>query len=805
MIEQHVAGVVGNPNSGKTTLFNALTGAKQRVGNWPGVTVERKVGRYVFADVAFELVDLPGTYSLEVSEDSVSIDEAIARDYVACREADLVINIVDASNLERNLYLTSQLLEMKVPMVVALNMMDVAEERGIDIDTSMLSQRLGCPVVPVVAASGQGLAELKQVILESARAELRPTTGVPYPAAVEKAVASLLPCIEDAARAGGADPRWLAVQLLEGDSLARRMVGPEFDQDLEALQQETEKALGDDIDISLADARYGFINEITRGAVKRTREVGRSLSDRIDRVVLNRMLGIPIFLFAMHLMFMFTINIGGAFIDAFDIVSGAIFVDGLAQLLDNIGAPGWLIVLLADGAGGGIQVVATFIPIVAFLFLFLSALEDSGYMARAAFVMDRFLRGIGLPGKSFVPMIVGFGCTVPAIMATRTLENERDRLMTMAMSHFMSCGARLPVYALFAAAFFSAWGQNMVFLLYMIGIAAAIFTGLVLKNTLLRGEVTPFIMELPPYHLPTARGIGLRTWDRTRGFMFRAGKVIVPMVLVLNVLNNIGTDGSFDNPEADRSVLSEVGRTISPLFSPFGVTEENWPASVGIFTGLLAKEAVVGTLDSLYTTLGEEAEEKLRGQTMPKPMSWRADKTEEVLPPKVADEGDRFDLVGTIGEGLATVPANLGDAVASWLDPLGLDIGNVTDRDEAAEAQDVGVGTFGAMAERFDGKVGAFAYLLFVLLYFPCVAATAAIYREAGTRWTLFVAGWTTGLAYASATIFYQGATFTQHPASSSAWIIGILAAFAVAFAAMRYVGRRRRDSEIPLKVVQEI
>src|SRR6056297_1317728 len=430
MSERYVVGVVGNPNCGKTTLFNALTGAKQRVGNWPGVTVERKVGRYIFQGVEFELVDLPGTYSLEVSEDDISIDEAIARDYVAGREADLVVNIVDASNLERNLYLTSQLLEMKVPMVVALNMMDVAGERGIEIDAAALSQRLGCPVVPVVAASGQGLAELKRVILESARAELRPTTGVPYPAAVEKAVASLLPCIGDAARAGGADPRWLAVQLLEGDSLARRMVGPEFDQDLEALQQETEKALGDDIDISLADARYGFINEITRGAVKRTREVGRSLSDRIDRVVLNRMLGIPIFLFAMHLMFMFTINIGGAFIDAFDIVSGAIFVDGLAQLLDNIGAPGWLIVLLADGAGGGIQVVATFIPIVAFLFLFLSILEDSGYMARAAFVMDRFLRSIGLPGKSFVPMIVGFGCTVPAVMATRTLENERDRLMT---------------------------------------------------------------------------------------------------------------------------------------------------------------------------------------------------------------------------------------------------------------------------------------------------------------------------------------------------------------------------------------
>ena len=804
MSERYVVGVVGNPNCGKTTLFNALTGAKQRVGNWPGVTVERKIGRYAFDGVEFELVDLPGTYSLEVSDESVSVDEAIARDYVAGREADLVVNIVDASNLERNLYLTTQLLEMKVPTVVALNMMDVAAERGIDIDVAALAQRLGCPVVPVVAATGKGVDELKQTILASARAERRPAIEVPYPGAVEKAVAALLPKIESTARAARVDARWLAVRLLEGDTLARRLAGDDVAAELDALQADTESALGDDIDIGLADARYGFVSKITDATVKRKGEVARSISDRIDRVVLNRALGIPIFLLAMHLMFMFTINVGGAFIDAFDIVSGAIFVDGFAQLLGNIGSPEWLTVLLADGAGGGIQVVATFVPIVAFLFLFLSVLEDSGYMARAAFVMDRFLRSIGLPGKSFVPMIVGFGCTVPAIMATRTLENERDRLMTMTMSHFMSCGARLPVYALFAAAFFASWGQNLVFLLYILGIAAAIFTGLVLKNTLLRGEVTPFVMELPPYHMPTVKGIGLRTWDRTKGFMFRAGKVIVPMVLVLNVLSNVGTDGSFDEVEADQSLLSEVGRTITPAFAPLGLTENNWPASVGIFTGLLAKEAVVGTLDSLYTTLGEEAERELRSQAMPKPMSWRADKTEEVLPAEEPDAGDGFDLLGTIGEGLATVPANLGDAVASWLDPLGLNIGEVADQSVAAEAQEVGVGTFGAMAERFDGKVGAFAYLLFVLLYFPCVAATAAIYREAGTRWTLFTAGWTTGLAYGVATLFYQAATFAQNPASSAAWIAGVLAAFAAAIAAMRYTGNRKRSSGIPLKVVQE-
>ena len=792
MSKQYVIGVVGNPNCGKTTLFNALTGAKQRVGNWPGVTVERKVGHYRFNDAEFELVDLPGTYSLEVSEDSVSVDEQIARDYVAAREADLIINIVDASNLERNLYLTSQLLEMKVPMLVALNMIDIAKERGIEIDAAILREDLGCPVLPVVAATGEGVPALKQAILEAADNPRLSDAQVSYASAIENAISQLQPQITQQAEMSKADPRWLAVRLLEDDSLAKKMAGDNIRASLAELQRETETALGDDIDISLADARYGFVNEVVDGTVKRKGEVKRSISDKIDRVVLNRMLGIPIFLIAMHLMFMFTINIGGSLIDAFDIVSGAIFVDGFAELLAAIAAPEWLIVLLANGIGGGIQVVATFIPIVGFLFLFLSILEDSGYMARAAFVMDRFLRSIGLPGKSFVPMIVGFGCTVPAVMATRTLENQRDRLITVAMAPFMSCGARLPVYALFAAAFFAAYGQNIVFLLYLIGIAMAVLTGLILKNTLLRGEVTPFVMELPPYHMPTVKGVLLRSWDRTKSFIVRAGRVIVPMVLVLNVLNSIGTDGSFGNEDSDKSVLSEVGRTISPLFSPFGVTEENWPASVGIFTGLLAKEAVVGTLDSLYTSLGEEAQAELRSQTNPKPMSWRADMTDETLAAEETEE--TFDMMGTIGEGIATIPANLGDAMGSWLDPLGLDIGDVEDQAVAAEEQEVTMGTFGAMAERFNGAAGAFAYLLFVLLYAPCVAAIAAVRRETTARWTLFVVAWTTGLAYVVATVFYQAATFVQHPTSSAAWIIGMLAAFVAAVVAMRFYGKGGRQ-----------
>ncbi|MGD9919031.1 MAG: Fe(2+) transporter permease subunit FeoB [Paenirhodobacter sp.] len=786
-------GVVGNPNCGKTTLFNALTGAKQRVGNWPGVTVERKTGRYSSGGINYVLVDLPGTYSLDVADEGVSLDEKIARDYVASGEADLIVNIVDASNLERNLYLTSQLLEMKVPMLVALNMMDAAEEAGMNIDLKILEARLGCPVLAIVAARHKGLEALNQAIRHSADSRSVPDVTIRYAEPLEKAVTTLLPRIAEAARKHHVDPRWLALRLLEGDGLAQQIAGTDAGADLAAMRKEVEDDLGDDIDISLADTRYGWVNALTAAAVTRRGRVSRNLSDRIDRVVLNRALGVPIFLVAMHLMFMFTINIGGAFIDAFDIVTGAITVDGFGALLAALGAPEWLIVLLADGVGGGIQVVATFIPVVGFLFLFLSFLEDSGYMARAAFVMDRFLRSIGLPGKSFVPMIVGFGCTVPAVMATRTLESERDRKITIAMAPFMSCGARLPVYALFAAAFFAAWAQYVVFALYLTGIAVSVLTGLVLKHTLLRGEVTPFVMELPPYHLPTFKGVMLRTWERTKGFVIRAGRVIVPMVLVLNVLNTIGSDGSYGNEDSDKSLLSEIGRTISPLFAPFGLNEENWPASVGIFTGLLAKEAVVGTLDSLYSELGEAqppaAEPALRSQDGTSPLSWRADMTEEALPAPAADES--LDLLGTIGEGLATVPTNLADALGSWLDPLGLNIGDVSDEAVAAEEQDVHEGTFGAMAARFDGGVGAFAYLLFILLYMPCVAAIAAVRRESSLRWTIFVTGWTTGTAYVVATLFYQVARFSAHPASSAAWIAGCVVLIAGCILAMRAWGSR--------------
>ena len=765
--------LVGNPNCGKTTLFNQLTGANQRVGNWPGVTVERKEGRFQLDRWQINLVDLPGIYSLDVLDEQTGLDEKVARDYLLSSEADLVVNIVDSSNLERNLYLTTQIMEMHLPMVVVLNMTDVARDRGLKLNAVKLSERLGCPVVPIVASQGKGLPNLESVLDQALQNPARPHSYVAYPAVVEDAIAALIPLTLTQAASSSApseantaiDARWLAIKLLEqNNQLAPSLNTPELVKLATEHRRLIRQVQQDDIDIVLADSRYSWIRQLVLSAAERVREVDSTTSDKLDRIVLNRWLGIPIFLGMMYLLFLLTINVGGALIDFFDITAGALFVDGFGGLLGGIGVPEWLIVVLANGIGGGIQTVATFIPIIGILFLFLALLEDSGYMARAAFVMDRFMRFIGLPGKSFVPMLIGFGCNVPAIMATRTLENRRDRLLTIMMNPFMSCGARLPVYALFAAAFFPRSGQNIVFGLYLIGIAMAVFTGLILKNTLLQGQTSHFIMELPPYHWPTAKGVVLRAWERLKSFMFRAGKVIVLMVMVLSVLSSIGVDGSFDNDDSDNSVLSLVSQTVTPVFSPIGIRQENWPATVGIFTGVFAKEAVVGTLDSIYGALGDEA----------------------AIAAGVAPEADVFSFWGSIGEAFATIPANLAEVPNALLDPLGLSVGDVSEVETAAAEQAVGVGTFGAMVVRFDGRVGAFAYLLFVLLYFPCVAAMGAVYRETNWGWTTFVGCWTTGLAYGAATLFYQLGTFAQHPLQSVVWTGVIAIALGLTFLGLK-------------------
>ena len=752
--------LAGNPNCGKSALFNAFTGIRQKTGNWPGVTVERKEGRFELEGRQVAAVDLPGIYSLDAS----SLDEQVTRNYLLSREADLVVNVLDAANLERNLYLTVQLLEMGVPVVLALNMMDVARKRGIQIDAELLAQEIGCPVVPIVAVTGEGTTELKARMLAVADGQQQGGFPLALDEVVEQAVADLEAALGEHPPA---NRRWLAIKLIEGDEAASRQAPAGIDERLADWRQQIANRAGEDADILIADTRYGHAHALAQTVVRSRGKVTRTLSDRIDRVVLGKWCGIPLFLAIMYLMFLFTINIGGAFIDFFDGTAGALFVSGFGELLSRVGTPDWLRVLLADGLGGGVQVVATFIPIIAALYLFLSVLEDSGYMARAAFVMDRSMRAIGLPGKAFVPLIVGFGCNVPAVMATRTLENERERKLTILMNPFMSCGARLPVYALFAAAFFPSSGQNIVFALYLTGIAVAILTGLLMKRTLLPGSSSGFMMELPPYHLPTVKGVLLRAWDRVRLFVKEAGQVIILMVLGLTLLNSIGTDGSFGNEDSERSILSAASRVVTPVFAPLGIQEDNWPAVVGVFSGILAKEVVVGTLDNLYTSLAADAGEEAAGP---------------------------FDLWAELGSAAATVPANLAALRDSLLDPLGLDIGDLSDLDAAAEEQGVDQGVFGTMRSRFDGQAGAFAYLLFVLLYFPCVATIGAIKREAGAPWAAFVAGWTTLVAYITAASFYQIARFDVHPPTSTAWLAGMWTCFALLVLLLRRWEQRRPE-----------
>jgi ferrous iron transport protein B len=746
-------GVVGNPNCGKTTLFNELTGSKQRVGNWPGVTVERKTGYYTYQQQSVEVVDLPGTYGLDSIPGHTSADEEVAQQYILSGEADLIVNIIDATNLERNLYLTTQLLDMNLPILVAINMMDLAAEQQIEINLNELSQCLGVDVVPITAAKGQGIAELKQAINQLAAKVIKSRVKISYLPTIEQAITELESELKASLNSIQKEhSRWYAIKLLEYGQLNNINLNNILEQKATQLRLKLEATAAEEVDILIADGRYNFISNIMQTSVKQKLHNRYTLSDKIDKIILNKFLGIPIFLLAMYLMFVFTINLGDAFIDFFEILSGTIFVDGVAHLLTTLSLPEWSIVLLANGIGGGIQTIATFIPIIGFLFLFLSILEDSGYMSRAAFVMDRFMRGIGLPGKAFVPMIVGFGCNVPAVMATRTLESQRDRYLTMLMTPFMSCGARLPVYALFAVAFFPAMGHNLVFALYLIGIAAAVITGLIMKNTLFKGEPAYFIMELPAYHLPTPKNILIRTWDRLKSFIIRAGSIIIPMVMVISFLNSWGTDGTFGHDNSDKSVLSEIGRSITPAFEPMGITEENWPATVGIFTGILAKEVVVGSLNSMYSQLAED---------------YTADETE-------------FNLLAGISEAFATIPQNLSSLTGAFLDPLGLGILDAQDKEEAAAEQEVSASIFGEMMTRFGGYAAAFAYLLFILMYFPCAAVIAAIYREAGLLWAAFVAFWTTYMGYMTAVIFYQLAVFMHNPIYSTLWIIGLLSGFAL-------------------------
>ncbi|CAM2776272.1 Fe(2+) transporter permease subunit FeoB [Vibrio rarus] len=745
---------VGNPNSGKTTLFNAFTGSNQKVGNWAGVTVEKKTGTYTLAGEEFSLTDLPGIYALDSGNDSNSLDETIASRSVLSTPADVIINVIDATCLERSLYVTLQLRELGRPMVVILNKMDSMNRMGQKVNIKGLAKALGCPVMAVTATRINEVNQLKADLHKMLASGIEVTPlALDYGSEFEQVISQ----VQDQYANDMVSNRALAIRGLEGDTLVLNTVSPEV-KDVTAQARHT---LDMDIDLHIADVKFTFLHELTKSFRVTEGKITRRLSERIDSVVLNKWVGIPLFFGVMYLMFMFAINIGGAFIDFFDIAFGALLVDGTHALLDPL-LPQWIVTLLANGIGGGIQTVATFIPVIAGLYLFLTLLEGSGYMSRAAFVLDKVMQKVGLPGKAFVPLVLGFGCNVPAIMASRTLDQERERRLAASMAPFMSCGARLPVYALFAAAFFPTAGQNVVFALYIIGILAAVFTGIVLKHTIYPGSNDSFVMEMTDYEIPRLRNVMIKTWHKLKRFVFGAGKTIVLVVTILSFLNSIGTDGSFGNEDSDSSVLSKAAQVITPVFEPMGIEKDNWPATVGIVTGIFAKEAVVGTLNSLYSTPEEE------------------DAT--------------FDLIVSLEEAVLSIPENLSGL--SFSDPLGMEVGDLSDTASVADEQEVDQSVFANLQSKFVSGHAAFAYLLFILLYTPCVAAMGAYVREFGSQYARFIAAWTMGLAYLSAVLYNQVMTFTAHPVSSACWILVVALVSLATFMGLKRKGNRDRWQE---------
>ncbi|MBN2866217.1 MAG: Fe(2+) transporter permease subunit FeoB [Thiotrichales bacterium] len=748
--------LVGSPNCGKTTLFNRLTGSQQTTGNWPGVTVEQKSGFVDIADKNFHLIDLPGIYSLE-NFSHTGLDEKVALDYLQCQPTDLIINVVDATSLERQLFLTAQLLHMGLPVVVVLNRMDLLKERHLEIDTEALSNALGCAVIPVSSYYNQGVDELKQQLpsLLNKTSELHFDLPNTLHESVH-AVRNLQPQPDS-------DSCWQTMQMLiKPDSAPLELIS--F---CRAEKTKLEQHYQEDLSLISADLYFQFAHDAAHASQTHTDRFTRNTTDTLDKWALHPIWGLPIFMFVMYMVFSLSITVGNTFIDFFDLGAQAIFVDGPTALLESVNAPNWIIAVLAHGIGSGIQVVATFIPVIGALFLLLSILEETGYMQRAALIMDQLMRRLGLSGQAFIPLVVGFGCNIPAVLATRTLPDQRDRIMTIMMTPFMSCSARLTVYVMFATAFFADYGGLFVFSLYAAGILAAVLTALLLKHTLLPGEAPTLLMELPIYHKPSVLNVALNTRNKLKSFILDAGKIIVLVVLALNFFNSLGTDGTFGNENQESSVLSTVAKAATPIVAPIGITEENWPATVGLFTGLLAKEVVVGSLDALYQNMGQ---------------------------PEVAAEPEAYDFLGALSEAVMTIPANLPGMITDVNDPLGLQsINDITDKQAIAEDQGFTLSTLDKMIQYFDGAVGAYAYMLLILLYFPCVATFGAIKQELGWRWALTSGGWSLFLGYGVAVSFYQIATFSAHPQTSAIWLAVIGSGFAGIALTLWQIGKRYR------------
>ncbi len=697
--------MAGNPNAGKTSIFNCLTGAHQKVANFPGVTVEKRIGHKLYKGHNITFVDLPGTYSLT----AYSLDEKVARDFIIDEKPDLIINVIDSGNLERSLYLTTQLIEMGVNLVIDLNMWDEAMESGMEIDTDKLSTLLRSPVVKTVANRHQGIDSLLQKSFDVFKNSNRP--GMPpisYGSQLDDIVTGLADHVRKCPGCRAChNARWMAIKLLEGDDevTARYLTGKEAYKMLAGQVNESVKHIksttDQDPEIVITEGRYGYVAGIIREVMRRSETDRMKISNHVDQLLTHRILGYPIFFLFMWLIFQATFRFGDypmRWINA--------GVEGLQALMVYILPHGIFADMVVDGMIGGVGAVIVFLPNIVILFLGISLLEDSGYMSRAAFLMDRPMHFMGLHGKSFIPLLMGFGCAVPAIMSTRTLESQRDRILTTLLTPFMSCSARLPVYILFAGAFFGVHAGNVIFSIYLLGIATAIVLGKIFKKTILTGEDIPFVMELPPYRWPTVRSVSIHMWERTRIYLKKMGGVILIASIILWALGYFPHKKDFNIdygariaqaeqsnlPDKDETIASlkaqraseilsysyigRLGVAIKPLVAPIGF---NWQMGVSLITGFVAKEVVVSSMGVLYQ-LGDDINEKS------------------------------------------------GNLIAALQDP-----------------------------EKGTTPLVAYAFMVFVLLYTPCIVSILAMRREIGGKWMWFAIIFQLLLAWAAAFVIYQG------------------------------------------------
>lgn len=602
--------LAGNPNCGKTTLFNEITGSKQHVGNWPGVTVEKKEGKYK-KNKEMNIVDLPGIYSLS----PYSAEEIVARNYIVEEKPDVLINIIDATNIERNMYLTLQILETEIPTIVALNMMDEVESNGTKIDINKISKHLGVKVVPIVARNGKNVDLLMEEVKKVSNEKNKDLKI--YSNDVEDFLEEILHNINDN-ESRMINPRWRSIKLLEEDSIESEKLSEETKKKIESILNRANEKLNGDAEGEIADQRYKFISNVVGKSVKKKEKIDgkriETTSDKIDKILTNRIIAIPAFLVIMYVLFSITFGEGPLGIGVYLQTLVCDFWDGpltetILASLENMGASEWALSLVGDGILAGLGGVVSFLPQILVLFLLMSVLEDSGYMARVAFVMDKIFRKFGLSGKSFIPLLMGFGCSVPALMASRTLENEKDRKITMMITPFMSCGAKLPIYLMFAATLFVNSNQTLiVYSIYMLGLVVAVLCALILSKFVIKGEASNFIMELPQYRIPTLRSVFIHGFEKVKGFAIKAGTVILASTILIWLLSNFNFSGMC---EMEDSILASIGRSIQWVFAPIGFG--NWKASVGVVTGWIAKENIVSTFGVLFGASDAIAEAAMEG------------------------------------------------------------------------------------------------------------------------------------------------------------------------------------------------